>query len=203
VGTLNDHDHYLSWVRVKVEHADVWFHTGSWFNVRSEQENSIRRHNQMTQQMCAQVRKHASGPDSVSVFGGDVKADDEEDHLTDMNKIFRTNDLLTIWDEFKVYPNTWNGSTVDVLGSYNKDKRVTGHRYKVWPMQHSDHRFVSAWYDIDKLGVPGSPGPDPTNEGFYVSGNRNWSDYFDGAIYHLPQAVDDSADPAHGGLISD
>lgn len=217
---------YISWGKLAVGDATVWYHTGHWLPNIDDHRKRAARHNMMSQQMAAQVRKHAIGGD-LSFFSGDINLDDQGSDDARLNTIFRTNGLLTIWDEFKVYPNTRGRSTIDVIGSYTGDKRVTGKRYKVWPKQNSDHHFISAWYEITGAvatsvggqdpggnggGGAGTPtgngtsgtGPDPAQDDFYATGGSiDWSDYFDGAIYHLPQAVDDSDGPTHGDFISE
>jgi hypothetical protein len=86
---------------------------------------------------------------------------------------------------------------------------VTGKRYVVHPKQHSDHRFVSAYYDIDvaKKAVTGGGGgdggdgdepddgddPGAADPDFYATGgNIDWSDYLDNELYPLPTATGDS-----------
>lgn len=212
---------YVNWGHWKLDDEDIWYHTAHWLARLAYGNGRVERHNTMSRQMAAQVRLHAQGS-ALSFFSGDSNSDDEGGNESNFNQIMRSNGLLTIWDEFQVYPGTMNphGRTIDFVGSYSPDKRVKGLRYKLWPKQESDHRAVSAWYEIKRARVKnpsgeggggsggnnggGSPGPNPGDDDpFVTGGNRDFSDYFDGTIYDLPQAVDDSGDPRHGGLISD
>lgn len=205
----------IVYIQTKFDDETIWFHTCHWLanladGVQPRQRQ--QRHNDNTRRMAAIVRKHAKGSD-LSFFSGDSNVDDQGG-ITDYNQIMRSNGLTSIWDEFKVYPNTHGRRTIDIIGSYDPDTRVKGLRYKVWPKQNSDHRPISAWYEIKRAKVkggghngPGTGGddgtsPEPLAQG-ENAGNRNWEDYLDGAIYNLPQAVDDSDDPRHGGTISE
>lgn len=210
---------YVSWVHVKYWDEDVWYHTGHWVagvqNFNSEQR--VNRSNRMSQRMAIQVRKHSQG-DHVSFFSGDVNQDDvpvEDARKGEFNSIFRSAGLLTMWDENSVYPPTHGRSTIDVIGRYTPDKKVKNTRYKVHPKQNSDHRFISGWYEIPNTqgsnhgggnsgggggggGGNPDPGTGPTDPDFYATGgNVDFSDYADGEVYDLPQAVDDSDGSNH------
>jgi len=100
-----------------------------------------------------------------------------------------------------------------VIGCYRPDKQVEGKRYKVHPRQQSDHRPVSAWYDIevskasngnvgntgDTGGDGGGDGAEPPDVDFYATGgNIDWSDYLNDDLYPLPFAYGDSDSHRHG-----
>lgn len=214
---------HILWAQFKLDDETIWYHTGHWLPGITKEQSRVPRHNAMSRQMAAQVRKHARGGD-ISFFSGDINTDDEGGGVAQLNEIFRTNGLLTIWDEFKVYPGTLSRhKTIDVIGSYNPDKQVTGKRYKAHAKRSSDHRAISAWYEIERTrvaqpsgtngsgsgsgsggGTGGGTGPDPVQDDFYATGgNIDWSDYFDGAIFNLPQAVDDSDDVEERFGVSD
>lgn len=206
---------YICWGHLKLDGEDIWYHTAHWLPYLAEGHGRVHRHNAMSRQMVAQVRKHAKS-DGLSFFSGDINIDDKDGDISGYNQIMRQAGLLSIWDEMKVYPGTHGGPnsrTIDVIGSYNRDKRVVGKRYKVWPQQRSDHRPLSVWYELKRArvhtgggghdggGNPPGTGPDPAQEDFFATGgNIDWSDYLDGAIYDLPSAIDDSDEPHPGGI---
>lgn len=217
-GPNNAPKRYVSWAHMKLDDEDIWYHTAHWLPYLAEGHGRVQRHNAMSKQMVAQVRKHGRGTD-LSFFSGDINIDDQSGDISAYNQIMRDAGLLSIWDEMKVYPGTHGGPhsrTIDVIGSYNRDKRVVGKRYKVWPEQRSDHRPLSVWYELkrarvsqpsggggghDGSGHPPGTGPDPAQDDFYATGgNVDWNDYLDGAIYQLPQATDDSDQPHPGGI---
>jgi hypothetical protein len=173
-------------------------------------------HTDQTRTMCAQVKKHGQG-DAIAFFAGDINVDEGADNASDHpnmpNFIFRQQGLLTIWDELHVNPPvTIEHSTFDIIGCYRPDKQVEGKRYVVHPKQNSDHRQVSAYYDVDvskKVTTGGGGGdggdggePDDTDDttvdpDFYATGgNIDWSDYLDNELYPLPVA---SGDSQYGG----
>ncbi len=215
---------WINWAEVKFGDETVFYHTAHWLARLYLGGGRQQRHNTLSQQMAVHVRKHAEG-NNISFFSGDWNLDDDPqggDTRANGNQIFRSNNLLTIWDEMKVYPNTKGTDTIDIIGSYNGDGRVAAKRYKRWPKQHSDHRFVSAWYEITtkvKANPGGGPGggggsggggggtkpdPKPVQRDPYAGGNPyDWSDYSDDTRYRFPQAVDDSEGPDHGNTISE
>lgn len=206
-------DKYICWVKCKFYGEDVYYHGAHWIAHLADfnSDQRVKRSNMMSQQMAIQVRKHGSGS-ALSLFAGDTNQDDvpgEDKKLGDINSIFRRADLLTIWDEMEVYPPTFSGRTIDVIGSFTPDGRVKAKRYKVHPKQNSDHRFISAWYEITQKKSTGGGNSGGGNAGggsdngpkdpdFYATGgNVDWSDYADGSIYDLPQATDDSDGSNH------
>ena len=192
-------------------------HSAHWVFIPHVQESHgelTNLHTQTTRVMCTQVKKHGQG-DSISFFAGDINVDEEADNRLDHpnmpNFIFRSQGLLTIWDELHVNPPiTIAHSTFDIIGCYRPDKQVTGTRYVVHPKQNSDHRPISAYYEVDvskKVTTGGGGGggggggtvtdQDDPDTGFdpYVyasAGNVNWTDYLDNELYPLPVATGDS-----------
>lgn len=201
---------YINWVKVKWQGETLWYHTAHWVANLSSTPERVKRHTEITNQMAIQVRKHGRQGD-LSFFSGDTNYDDNDKTHADpgpMNQLFRNLGLLTIWDEFGVYPNTHDDRTIDVIGSYNADKRVVGKRYKTHARQNSDHRPVSAWYEVteskkwtDTGGNGGSTGgthPHTHDPIYATGGDVDWSDYGDNTRYRYHQATDDSDGPDHG-----
>lgn len=208
---------YVRWARVAWYDQDIWMHAAHWVfipHVLEAHGELTKLHEDQTRTMCAQVKKHGQG-ESISFFSGDINvdegADNRSDHPNMPNFIFRQKGLLTIWDELHVNPPiTIAHSTFDIIGSYRPDKQVTGTRYIVHPKQNSDHRPVSAFYEVDvsKKVVGGGGGgdggdggePDDTDDptetadpDFYATGgNISWADYLDNELYPLPTATGDS-----------
>lgn len=208
---------YVRWVRYAWYDQDIWIHTAHWIfipHIINAHGEGVKVHTDTTKTMCAQVKKHGQG-DAISFFTGDINidegADNASDHPNMPNFIFRANGLLTIWDEMHVSPPTIHDSTFDIIGSYRPDKQVEGTRYVVHPKQNSDHRQISAYYDIDvsKKVVTGGGGgdggagegedgadpgpPEAFDDGIWFGGGTiDWSDYQDDSIYALPVATGDS-----------
>lgn len=207
---------HINSIKVNFEEEDLWYSTGHWIAHLNDAALRVARHNDMTRVMATQVRKHGANK-NLSFFSGDLNEDDkqgEDNLLGNMNTVFPQQGLLTIWDEFRVYPGTFGGRTIDVIGSYKNDERVKAARYKVHPKQNSDHRFVSAWYDITQKkkglgnggggndGGGGGTGVNPHEDDIYATGgNVDLSDYQDNKRYKYQQATDDSDGPEHGDTI--
>jgi len=201
---------YVSWVILDFYGFTVVHHVAHWLAHLQDGGGRAQKHQMMDKAVCQQVRKHGAG-ENVAFFAGDTNADKDDADATRRAtyKMFRDNDLLTIWDEFHVYPNTHTGSsqgnqgrTIDVIGSYNLDKKVVGKSYKAYPMQNSDHRPIGAVYTIDGAAVKQSKDKGGKNTGhkgkdFVTGGKVDWSDYADTEVYDLPQAIDDSDGSNH------
>jgi len=198
---------YVNWVRVKWHGEDIYHHTTHWLTKYWKNDARDALHEKSTKVMCDLVKRHGKGMD-LAFFGGDQNVDEEADNRkmgvrSQMDKTFRDNGLLTIWDEMEVTPPTHGlskGPTIDILGSFNPDKRVKAKRWKVYPKHASDHRPIAAWYEIQQTRQAGVGGSntgggknDPTpKKGFVTGGNVDFSDYRDGSVYPLPYAIDDS-----------
>jgi hypothetical protein len=208
----------ILWVGFRVAGHKVYAHESHWVarttdagHVDPSERDKYLAHLHTTNVMVEQVKKHGRGK-NISFFMGDLnvseQADNAENNPNLPNHIFRTNGLLTIYDELGVRPKeggTFGSAIYDIIGSYKKDNSVTGIRYNIWPKQHSDHRPVSAWYDITearKSSVGQTPDPEPTpseDPSYVTGGNIDYSDYQGNDIYPMPVATEDSAnlDP-HG-----
>ena len=197
-------DRYIFMVKIKWYGEDIWYHSAHWTTGYYKSPERDRWHEHMTSIMVNQVKKHGKGR-TLSFFGGDQNVDEQSDNQrrdarSQMDGVFRDNGLLTIWDEMGVFPPTHgleHGPTIDIIGSYNPDKRVKAKRWKVYPKHASDHRPISAWYEIThtqggNVGGNTGGGKATPKKGFVHGGNVDFSDYADGRIYDLPMAVDDS-----------
>lgn len=191
---------YISWVRVKWYEENVFYHGAHWLNKSETSAALDAKHERTTRLMCDLVKRHGQGA-WLSFFAGDTNIPEQQDNKrtdrrSQIDATFRDNGLLTVWDEKEVTPPTGpGGGTVDIIGSYDPDKRAKAKRWKVHPRRlHTDHRPVSVWYEITRQGTGGGKN-DPTPKkkpGFVTGGKVNFSDYRDGTVYPLPYAIDDS-----------
>lgn len=188
---------HISWVRVKWYDEEIFYHGAHWLNKSESSEARDAKHERTTKLMCNLVKRHGQGA-KLAFFAGDTNIPERQDNLrtdrrSQIDGTFRQNGLLTIWDEMEVTPPTGpGGGTVDIIGSYSPDKRVKAKRWKVHPRQHSDHRPISAWYEITKSKGGGGGGKGKPPPKFAQAGNVDFSDYADGTVYPLPYAIDDS-----------
>lgn len=112
--------------------------------------DSGRQQLALTTDLARIIRTHAAGV-RVGFWMGDTNNPDRRMDFTDVDRALRKGELTSCWDELGEWPSTHGGPagpTLDVVGSYDPDKRVSCARARVWPAGHSDHRPVSAWYTI-------------------------------------------------------
>lgn len=204
---------YISWCCIDFFGQRIWPHAAHWMiwvgetgHVKSNASRA-RLHTKITDAMIQKTQQHGGNP-NLSFFMGDTNVDEGADnHINDhrlINYRFNKGGLRTIWDEFRVTPPTHGSRTYDIIGKYDPLGRVDGVRYKVWPKQNSDHRPISAWYDIEMKKPTAQPTKPGTGGGASSGGgpstplkNYKWwdfSDFEDDTIYDLPSAMEDSDD---------
>lgn len=145
---------YIDWVKFGFHGSDVWFHEAHWVTLHPDTALRHQQHQHMTVLMCAAVDRHGAG-DRLSFFGGDTNVDEALDRGAEHWKPhwqFAHHDLTTIYDELHTYPATAGRTTIDIIGSYNPDARVSAEAVHVWPSDAPalDHRQVSGWYTIHR-----------------------------------------------------
>lgn len=136
----------------------VTFNEAHWVTGYKDETRDPQRtvdHVKMTRAMIEQVKRTAQGRE-LSFFLGDINEDDNAGKTNDRTSpdwLFTEAGLQTIWDELGEYPGTMrrDGRTIDIIGSYVRDGRVTAHDVKRWPKLNSDHFQVSAWYDVERI----------------------------------------------------
>lgn len=101
----------------------------------------------LTDDMAEVVASHSRRSD-LGFWMGDVNNPDRPRDVTGVDRAMAKGDLTSCWDELGRWPDTHGHSTLDVVGSYDPDRRVHCLRARRWPSGHSDHRAVSAWYLI-------------------------------------------------------
>lgn len=124
------------------EHVSVA--TGHWVTRRAD---TGRQQYQMTRDLADRVAQLASGR-RLAFWSGDTNNDDHLQATSDVDRELRRGDLTSCWDELGRYPDTVPGATIDIIGSYDPDRRVECLRARTWHALHSDHKSVSAWYRI-------------------------------------------------------
>jgi hypothetical protein len=125
--------------------------------------NDVRdeKHEDQTRAVIRAVRRAAEG-DGIAFFAGDTNEPDTADndgssaydrHAPDY--LFRRHGLVTVWDELDRYPDTHGGDpgrpgggTIDVVGSFDGDRRVRAVDVKLLDGEAKDHDSVVATYRI-------------------------------------------------------
>lgn len=184
----------VSWARISFYGVDTYIHTAHWAHNQTDDVtgSSLRRARMMSNEVAKLVRKHGK-KGSIAFFTGDMNVDPDQQIYP--HDIFTRNKLVTIWEDAEQRPTHGNRS-IDVIGRYGADKRVKFVRFETH-RGNSDHRQVSAWYDIrvDKFAPqdqPPGPSQDDDDGPVFTAGNRSWKDYTDQELYDLPQATDRS-----------
>lgn len=137
----------IQWVRIRPAGTDesVTFAVGHWVRVAADEGG---QRTAMTDDLAALMRKAAAG-DRIGFWAGDMNNPDHEQDRTPMDHQLDAGDLTSCWDELGRYPATHGTATLDVVGSYDPDRRVHCVRARVWPRLSSDHRPMSAFYRIE------------------------------------------------------
>lgn len=124
-------------------------------------ESRDEKHERQTRAVIRAVRRAADG-DGIAFFAGDLNEPDTTDddasssydrHAPDY--LFRRHGLVTVWDELDRYPDTHGrdpgrpgGGTIDVVGSFDGDRRVRAVDVKLVDGEAKDHDTVVATYRI-------------------------------------------------------
>jgi hypothetical protein len=143
---------FIDFVTAERDGEIVSVHEAHWLAGYTRSAERKAKHLAMTQAMIHNVRAHAPGR-ALSFFMGDININERLDRGQDPKRPhaqFTKAGLQTIWDELQTYtPGTHGpGNPIDVIGKTVRDVRVTGRKVKVWPKGHSDHRAMSALYEV-------------------------------------------------------
>lgn len=193
---------FITWCSMDWHGLRLWIHAAHWVNhiqvqgvVVPGQPSRLAKHIATTDAMIHQVTTHGRSPD-LAFFAGDSNVDEGGDNKHNDHRLlnFRFNraGLKTIWDAFHVAPNTHAHGGYDLIGSYDPRKKVFPARYKVHAKENSDHRPISAWYDIETTPGPNDNPTTPTDNKLI-----DWSDFGDPTTYDLQWALEDSDAPFH------
>lgn len=143
---------FIDFVTAERDGEIVSVHEAHWLTGYTRSNERKAQHVEMTQAMIRNVRAHAPGR-ALSFFMGDININERLDQGKDPlrpHAQFTKAGLQTIWDELQTYtPGTHGtGNPIDIIGKTVLDARVTGRKVKVWPKGHSDHRAMSAFYEV-------------------------------------------------------
>lgn len=140
---------YITAVQVEWENEQVWFGEAHWVTGFGGHPRRTREHELMTRRMVDEVRRHGAGT-KLAFFAGDTNFDDgAERRIAGCPPLlFDQAGVSTIWEELDRFPDTHGRKTLDVIGSYDRDRRVSAVDVRMWPRGHSDHRAVSAFYEV-------------------------------------------------------
>jgi endonuclease/exonuclease/phosphatase (EEP) superfamily protein YafD len=122
---------------------------GHWVTRRAD---TGHQQQQLTDDLAQLIARKAQGH-RLGFWMGDTNNPDGPRDRSAVDASLRKGDLTSCWDELGQYPATEGTATLDVIGSYDPDRRVKCERARRWAGQHSDHRPVSAWYRISPSRV--------------------------------------------------
>lgn len=128
----------------------VTVHSAHWVTRRADTGGQQL---ELTQALGDVVAQHSRGA-RLGFWLGDTNSPDRPRDHSPVDRALRRADLTSCWDELGAYPDTHGQATLDVVGSYDPDRRVSCLRAHRWPQGHSDHRAVSAFYRVRQLERP-------------------------------------------------
>lgn len=134
---------YLTWARFKWETEDVFYAVGHWPNRAVEQQAD---HRHMTRVMAELVRVNGAGR-TLGFWSGDVNVDDAQ-RVPFYDPELHDGRLTSVWDTLGEYPSTHGARTIDVIGTFDRDKRVQVKRARTWPARGTDHKPISAYFEV-------------------------------------------------------
>lgn len=142
---------YATWVLVEWGGETVVFVEGHWVTAAGRNASRREKRRKMSQIVAEIVAEHAQGR-AIGFVAGDTNDDDNvNDRGSVVYEPLEAGGLVTIFDELGVHPPTHTGrhrTTIDIIGSYVPDVRVTAKRVEIHRGGNSDHWQVSAFYDV-------------------------------------------------------
>jgi hypothetical protein len=125
-------------------------HTGAHWVTGYHKDPSRRVKHQAMSEEIGRLKALKGKDRSLFFWSGDINVPDERG-VSSGFEILHGHGLLTVWDELGVWPSTHggaHGTTIDVIGSSNDDRRVSVASARAWPLVASDHRRVSAVFKV-------------------------------------------------------
>lgn len=126
-----------------------------WAHWLSKQDVPERAHQNMklTRAVCAEV-KHLGQGTNIVFWGGDINWDEDDPTPDTPGAVLKQSGLISIFEELNKPDLPTHGTrTIDLIGSYAPDNRVSAHKVKVWndreEFTNIDHNQVSGWYAIN------------------------------------------------------
>lgn len=144
---------YASWVRIELGGEDIFVVTAHWVTGYGNDPSRVVKHHKMSEAIVRLVEENAGGA-RLAFWTGDINASDvKQDGARPAWRILEEGDLTSCWDELGVWPSTHGsfgkkGGTIDIIGSYDADVRVSADRFMRYKERFSDHIPISVWYDI-------------------------------------------------------
>jgi len=139
----------VSWVKLSTPAGNAVFpHVAHWVTGFGHDPRRRAQHLAMTAALIRNVRKHGRGH-RLAFVAGDINLSLPLPARGETGQLFAAGRITTIWDDDPDPAATHGRSTLDFIGSYDPDRRVTLTRWKSHRLGFSDHRPVSAWYTID------------------------------------------------------
>lgn len=129
----------------------VSFTEAHWITRRTDPHD--KRRMLLTGKLGTTVAASARGS-RLGFWLGDTNDDDTAADASPIQAELAAHRLTSVWDELGRYPVTHppSGKTMDVIGSYDPDRRVSALRARTYPRLHSDHLQLSAWYSVQQHG---------------------------------------------------
>ena len=148
---------YATWVTAEWQRETVTFVEGHWVTAAGGNASRRAKRRTMSHVVAGIVAEHAQGR-GLGFVAGDTN---DDDNVNDRGSVvygpLEAGGLVTIFDELGVHPPTHQGrrdTTIDIIASYVPDVRVRAMRVEVHRGGNSDHRQVSAFYDVAIGGRP-------------------------------------------------
>lgn len=122
----------------------ITFAEAHWLTERSDNGHQRLA---MTAAM-ADVMRTAGKGSKLGFWAGDTNNPDRPSATSDVDLALRKGELTSCWDELGRYPDTHGQHTLDLVGSYDPDGRVSCTGARVYAQLHSDHRPMFARYSV-------------------------------------------------------
>ena len=148
--TIGHSRRYALWVKIRYEGEVIFVVTAHWVTGFATDADRREKHEKMSREIVRLVRENGKGA-NLAFFSGDINAPDRK-APTPGYAILTAGGLTTCWDELGVWPSTHgrNGSTIDIIGSYDRDGRVSAESARVFRDGFSDHERIRAVYRIKR-----------------------------------------------------
>lgn len=126
----------------------VTVHEAHWITDGGRNLRRSAKRRAQSEAMVERVALHGRGR-RLSFWMGDTN-EDEERGEHEVQEPLTEGRCVSIFDALDTYPSTHGKRTIDVIGHYERDGRVSPESVEVGEKRHSDHRTVDAVYSIRK-----------------------------------------------------
>lgn len=125
----------------------VTVHEAHWITFGGGNRQEERA--EQSEAMVERVQLHGKGR-RLSFWMGDINEDEEKRPQGAVQKPLTRGKLVSVYDALDKYPSTHGNRTIDVVGHYDADGRVTPEKVAVGKVRNSDHKKVDATYTISR-----------------------------------------------------